>query len=171
MQRRWIVLSLGIACVTVFAYARWQFSPPTVSSQPEVTVLWESPLFETVDLSGAVSADGGSLLHTDWSTGNLVLRDLAVGESRLVVDKGTWSDSNEFATVSAPSPDGRLVAYNWWRSDFRWDLRVTGLDGTEPRILHRFEEGGPPTPVAWSPDSKQLAAFVPTSRGTRMVSR
>ena len=58
---------------------------------------------------GEISPDGTYLSFTDWSTGDLAIRELATGKSRRLTDKGPWTKSQEFALQSKWSPDGKQV--------------------------------------------------------------
>ena len=122
-------------------------------------------LEETVGQDSSVSANGRFFSLTDWSTGDLVLRDLTTGEDRRITDKGSWYDAYEFARLSVPSPDGSCVAYNWFNSDGTFEVRLVGLEGADPTVLH--QEGL--SPLAWSPDGRTLAAAVPDGAGTRQI--
>ena len=75
---------------------------------------------------GGISADGRWVSFTDWTDGNLALFETKTGEIRYLTDKGSWSDSFEFALTSATSPDGSRVAYNWWTRKFAFELRIAG---------------------------------------------
>jgi len=113
---------------------------------------------DDVDTSGRPSSDGAYLTYVDWETGDLAFRDLRTGEKRRLTNKGSWAVSHEFALSSVPSPDGKQVVYDWFNKDFRWDLRVVGLDGSAPRILNSNKEVEELDPVDWSPDGKDILA-------------
>jgi TolB protein len=51
----------------------------------------------------------------------------------------------------APSPDGRLLAYNWPGTD-GWELRLTSLERPGPSVLLVGRPGGRPLAPAWSRD-------------------
>ncbi|MFQ5927127.1 MAG: hypothetical protein ACE5MH_06805, partial [Terriglobia bacterium] len=106
---------------------------------------------------GTVSPDGRYFTFVDWSTGDLAIRELATGEKRRLTDKGTWAESEEYAEQSIVSPDGQQVAYAWFNGQF-YDLRVIGLDGSEPRVVYRNEDVEYLWPGAWSPDGKYVTA-------------
>ena len=108
--------------------------------------------------SGAPSPDGRYLSSTDWDTGNLEVLDLMTGETRGLTNKGSWSESDEFAQNSIISPDGKQVAYAWFNKDF-YELRLVDLDGSEPRILYGNAEVEYVQPYGWSPDGEILALF------------
>ncbi|MFQ5789720.1 MAG: TolB family protein, partial [Acidobacteriota bacterium] len=110
-----------------------------------------------VDITGAISPDDRFLTYTDWSTGNLALRDLKTGEDRHLTNKGSWLESDEFALFSTISPDSKKVAYAWFSKDGFYDLRMIGADGSDPGVLYRDEELYP-WPRDWSPDGKNVLA-------------
>ena len=105
---------------------------------------------------GAISPDGRFLSYTDWSTGDLAVQDLKIGESRRLTQKGSWA-SPEFAqALHAISPDGKHVAYGWQGTSC--DLRLVALDGSEPRILYRNEDIAVILPEDWSRDGQHILA-------------
>ena len=109
---------------------------------------------------GAISPDGRFLSYTDWSTGDLAVQDLKTGEKRHLTDKGSWLKAPEFAqAVQAISPDGKQVAYGW-QSKNGCDLRIIGLDGSNPRVLYRNDEIGVIEPQDWSRDGKHILATI-----------
>ncbi len=110
--------------------------------------VWAGP---DVDVLGSVSPDGRYLSYTDKTTGDLVLRDLATGTTRRLTNEGSSTDLR----VSAISPDGKEVAYNWDNKDGSTDLRLVRLDGSAPRILYSNKEVFP-VPIDWSPDGKYI---------------
>lgn len=117
-----------------------------------------------VDGMGAPSLDGRILSYTDWTTGDLALRDLTTGHMRRLTDTGGWEKSGDFAELSLPSPDGAAVAYAWFNDrDARekkysmYDLRLTGTaPGSRPRVIYQSADLGWVSPVAWSPDGQHL---------------
>ena len=129
-----------------------------VTAQDPVKPILKNYKVAEVDFSGAVSRDGRFLSYVDWSTGDLAIRDLKTGENRRLTNKGSWLESNEFANNSTISPESTQVAYAWLNKDGFWDLRVIGLDGSEPRILYRNEEISAIWPKDWSPGGKHILA-------------
>ena len=111
------------------------------------------------DGSGAPSPDGRSLLFVDWSTGDLAVRDLTTGENKRLTNKGTWSDSNDYADASIFSLDGQRIAFTWATRGY--ELRVIGRDGSNMRVLHSHpEETRYVQPMGWTPDGKQIVAVL-----------
>lgn len=116
----------------------------------------------------ALLADGHALVYTDWTTGDLAMHDLETGETRRLTQKGTWAESNEYAMFPIPSPDGQYVAYTWSNeSNGGWDLRIVGIDGSEPRVLYRTANYA--EPKDWSTDGTQILALVARGDGTAQI--
>ncbi|HCA81076.1 MAG TPA: hypothetical protein DEP53_15205, partial [Bacteroidetes bacterium] len=124
---------------------------------PELSVrqLWTGP---GVDIEGGISQDGRYLSFTDWSTGDLAVRDMSTGSIRRLTNKGSWS-SRECADFSAVSPDGKQVAYAWLDKSGYCSLRAVRIDGSEPRILYRGT-GEYLLPEAWSQDGTEILAVL-----------
>jgi Tol biopolymer transport system component len=120
------------------------------------------------DVTGKVSPDGRFLSFTDWeSGGNVAIRDLATGQSRLLTSTGSLTGSR-FSEYSVPSPDGKSVAYSWLNPNSSFDLCVVGVDGSNPRALRTAGDGvRDHIPLAWSPDSRHVLAAFAKADGTR----
>ncbi len=117
---------------------------------------------------GAISPDARFLTYTDWSTGDLAVRDLETGVTRGLTQKGTW-DIPEFAqAVQAISHDRRYVAYGW-QGMSSCDLRIVDLDGSEPRILYRDEAIANVLPQDWSRDGRHILATFFRKDGTSQI--
>jgi Tol biopolymer transport system component len=140
------------------ARARLGRTEPPATTRGDRSV-WAGP---RVDGFGTISPDGRFLTYTDWwTTGGLVLRELASGNERRLTS-GSYADGQTL--YSAISRDGRQVAYQWFRNDKkRYELRVASLQGTgmpeSSRVLD-LEDAEGIAPYDWSPDGKWLAAFV-----------
>jgi len=108
-----------------------------------------------VDVSGEVSPDGRYISYTDWETfGYLAVYEIATGKKRHLTnqtEEGHWGIVNR----SSWSPDSKQIAYIWWNNEAFWDLRIIGLDGSEPRVLYRDKDVSP-WPADWSPDGKHI---------------
>jgi Tol biopolymer transport system component len=119
--------------------------------------VWTGP---KVDLNGSVSSDGRYLSYVDWDTGDLALHDLVANTDRHLTNKGTWAKSDEFAEESAISRDGKQVAYSWFNTKGRYELRLVSMETagfTQPRQLFDNEDVVWTGPYDWSPDGKWLA--------------
>ncbi len=133
------------------ARARLGGSAPENDGRIVVRQVWSG---DNVNLQGRPSPDGRYFVHTDSESGDLVIRDLKSGESRLLTrDAGA---GGHYVSAFAPvfSPDGSQVAYQWW-SDPKTSLRLIGSDGSNMRVL--MDSTQRPIPVAWSPDGKWIA--------------
>lgn len=106
---------------------------------------------------GEPSPDGKYLSFTDWGMGDLAIIDVVTGKKRLLTKRKGWYPM-EFALYSRWSPDGKSLAYGWLSEGKNLDMRIIGLDGSEPRILYQNKELQA-APVDWSPDGKYILAF------------
>lgn len=122
------------------------------------------------DPEGSVSPDGRYVSYTDWTTGDLAVRDLQNGQSRRLTDKGAWSESGEYAEGSVFSPEGAQIAYGWLNQDRVFELRVIDLQGSAARVL--FSDKNNVTfiwPQSWSPDGSQILAAVSRTDRSRQI--
>jgi Tol biopolymer transport system component len=112
-----------------------------------------------VDTLGAVSPDGRYLSFVDWETGDLAIRELATGTNRRLTNKGSWTQSTEFALFSKWSPDSRRIVYQWYNKDEVYELRIVDIEASNPRILYqpRTKEDYV-QPFDWSPDRRSILA-------------
>jgi Tol biopolymer transport system component len=120
----------------------------------KIRKVWEGPSVE--HLMGEPSPDGKYLSYVDWDTGDLAILDIATGKKRHLTNKGTWAESSEFAEYTRWSPDGSQIAYDWFNENNFIEIRIIGLDGSEPRILYRNENVDWIQTYDWSPDGKQI---------------
>jgi hypothetical protein len=103
-----------------------------------------------------VSHDGNSFFFTDWETGDIAVRDLATGKTRRLTNKGSWLQSSEHGQIPVSSPDGKQVAYCWFGKNSSPELRVVGIDGSQPRVVYHSDEFNWLHPLQWTPDGKQV---------------
>ena len=107
-----------------------------------------------VNLEGSISGDGRYLSFTDWSTGDVALRDLAAGESRRLTNK----ESFDWAQTSSMSHDGSMVAYAcWYHKPNTYELHLVPAKGGEPRVLFANREWT--RALAWTPDDQHVLAY------------
>lgn len=125
----------------------------SVPSGISVRKVWD----DAIDPGGNPSPDGRYLSFTDWSSGDLAIRDLKTGENRRLTKKGSWAavpdEENEGSVIS---PDGKLVAFNWFKYGKKeeCEIRVIGADGSGDRVLSK--KPSYLWPYAWSPDGKSI---------------
>ncbi|MCK4819529.1 tetratricopeptide repeat protein, partial [bacterium] len=110
------------------------------------------------DFVGTPSPDGRYLTTVDWETGDLAIKEIPTGKLRRLIHRDTLEKSYEYALLSIWSPDGKKVAYMWFNEEEFFELRIIGLDGSEPRILYRNKETAYVRPFDWSPDGKYILA-------------
>ena len=113
------------------------------------------------DFGGRVSPDGRYVSFADWDTGNLAIHDVVTGDDQQATSGGSFSDSENFAEESRWSPDGTQLAYTRYveiEGAVRgYELRVTGVDDLESRLLYRDDDVFYPYPGGWSPDGRSLS--------------
>jgi len=107
------------------------------------------------------SPDGRYVSFANGKNGNLAILDLTTGESWDITDEGHWGRTERHAISSTWSPDGKQIAYHWFNEDTQ-ELRIVGLDGSEPRVLHPSEEskGRIFGCYDWSQDGKYILAWL-----------
>lgn len=119
---------------------------------------WEGP---DVDIYGAVSPDGNYISYTDSKTYNLAVWELATGKRRRLTKNPNLSG---YAGQPIFSPDEKQIAFVW--SVWDTELRLIGLDGSNPRTLFRNK-----SPYSldfqladWSPDGNHILALIPGAK-------
>lgn len=122
---------------------------------------------DALELNGAPSPDGRYITFTDWSTGDLALRDLETGKNRHVTGKGSWS-TDHYAERSVFSPDGKQIAYSWWAGERSYELRVIGVDGSNPRVIFRQDRTWL-APLDWTSDGKQILSWITQEGGSEAL--
>jgi Tol biopolymer transport system component len=94
-------------------------------------------------------------------TGDVVVRDLRTGVDRRLTEGADWF--SEYMGTARVSPDGRLVAYDWYiHKEDAVELRIVSLAAGEPvrpRTVFRAETNDGAYMSAWMPDGKQLLAL------------
>ena len=120
------------------------------------------------DNLGSVGLDGRFLAATDWTTGDIVLRDTLTGEMRQVTKTGDIMKSGTFGYFAKLSPDEKRIAYAWFDTKTeRFDLWLIGTDGTGARLLYRDEKAAYILPYCWTPDGKSIVAIVNVTKGDK----
>jgi len=104
-----------------------------------------------------VSPDGRFTAQTDWSTGDLAVRDLETGEVRRLTASGESGDAED----AVFSRDGKWVAYSWYddAEPAYYKLGVVDIEGTNPRIIYRDRATNWIQAEDWSPDGRYVLAY------------
>jgi Tol biopolymer transport system component len=103
----------------------------------------------------SISADGRYMGFTDYSTGDLGIRDLKTGKSRRLTNTGGWAKDRDFAEFPVISPDGRQIAYAWWGNGTKAEVKVIQTEGGHPKTIWQANSENL-IPESWTADSKQL---------------
>ncbi|MEP6601407.1 MAG: protein kinase [Nitrospirota bacterium] len=93
---------------------------------------------DEVDAFGSISPDGSALSFTDWSTGDLAIRDLNTGVNRRLTHEGR---RDRQALNSVFSPDSKRIAYTWLNGDSD-EVRLINTDGSAGRVVLRTSGKG-----------------------------
>lgn len=111
------------------------------------------------------SPDGKSLAFVNWANGNLVLCDVASGQSRELTTDATWEVPNQYCDSMLWSRDGAQIAYSWTKGD-SGELRLVPRTGGKPRTVVTFP-GQAFFPQAWSSDGRFILGMLTESPGAR----
>ncbi|MDP3001145.1 MAG: tetratricopeptide repeat protein [Bryobacterales bacterium] len=117
-------------------------------------------------LEGSPSPDGR--YHSFHEAGDVFLRDLVTGQNRRLTNRrwGTAQEPGEYAGVSVISGDGKQIAYSWCIEE-NCEIRVMGIDGSNPRTVFRDKEYGRwPELYQWTADGKQILALLLGDKGS-----
>ncbi len=135
----------------------------TVSAEQDSTPLVARRVWAGASPFTSPFPDGRYLAH--GGGGYLWVRDLRTGESRRLTEQ-----SRRLVEYNSVSPDGELIAYAWWNDAGGIELRVIGMDGSQPRVLYGDESVTWLAPHGWSPDGENiLAVFTGEERKTEIV--
>jgi Tol biopolymer transport system component len=150
--------------------------PSQIKEGMAIRMLWK----ETGQLSafGQISPDGR---HLSWmsDSGDLEIKDLKTGESRVLTNEGDWEKSVTFVTGSRWSPDGKQIVYSWYMLPFKntkqdiYELRIINAfeNNAKPRILYRGEEGEAIKLEGWFPDGKSILVSIAKGPDERIIAR
>src|SRR5688500_11250251 len=111
------------------------------------------------------SADGRYMSYIG-ENGNLTIYNFGTGESRLLTNKKSWSESHSQATYSIPSHDGKHIAYVWYDADSSkeglYEIRIASLGNSDGqhRVVFRTNSEIPRVVLDdWSSDGRNLLAI------------
>ena len=138
------------------------------------TGLTARQILSDVDPWASISSDGRWIATTDWTTGDLAVRDLVNGTTtRLTltgganVGKKLW---DSWAESPVLSPDRRQVAYNWYAAA-GYQLRIAdAVPGSKQQTLVNKPEFVYFRIAGWAPDQKAiLVAAEKSDRSARQL--
>lgn len=120
--------------------------------------------------AGKPSPDGKYFAFTDWDTGNLAIYEVATGNKRYLTKEGSWiPDHIQYVENSTWSPDGKQIVYDWQNESGSIELRLIGIDGSNPQTLYKNDEWIWVQTFDWSADSKQILACFQRKDHTRQI--
>jgi Tol biopolymer transport system component len=162
-----LVAAAFVTATTVIGGSRltraWEAALPIAGSQPTMRKVVVPAM--GLMRAGTPSFDGRIYSNTDINE-DLLVFDLASGESRTITDKGK---ADEYAEFSAASPDGRQVVYSWLGANDTYDLRLTSVDGGPPRVLVPSGRAIQIVPVEWSRDGSRVLCLFRQDAGRFQV--
>ncbi len=132
--------------------------------------LYDGPGF---DWCNGLSSDIRYLSHRDWTTGNIAIADLRNGSVRPVTTSGSISlvtaQTGEFGECAIFSPDDKRIAF-YWDAGKTTELRVVGIDGSNPRTLYKGDTTKPYLrTLDWSHDGRLILTAVSLKKTTHIA--
>ena len=125
----------------------------------KVRQVWADQESDIEIRGGAISPNGRYHAFIDWNTsGDLAILEVASGKIRRPTNRDSWDPSGGYGMSPRWSPDGKQIVYLWDEERGPSDLRVIGIDGSNPRVLYKNEEWPWVQPYDWSPDGKHILA-------------
>lgn len=120
-----------------------------------------------IDILTATSPDGKFLAYTDWTTGNLVVKNLATHRKRKLTD-ADWSLSPAFALRPVWSHDGKSIAYGWYRETYFTDLRIVdAVTGVSHAVYSHPDISI--SPQDWHPDGTMILCNIANFNRDRQI--
>ena len=158
------ILVLGsLVLATAVPLTHTAFTKAVDDHAPGMSVrhVWEVDPDSTVYPSG-VSRDGRYVSFVDWTAGNLAIRDLTTGTSRMVTKNTSWESLSGWNEESVISPDGKRIAYHWFVEEAGeniFTLRIIDIDGSNDRALIHDKNTPWARPFDWSPSGESLLVY------------
>ena len=112
--------------------------------------IWKEP---GTDFLGSVSPDGRFHAYIHWGEGDLAIRDLTSGESKILIHNADAAKG--FAMTPMFSKNGKQIAYSWWNPNHTYDLFLIDVNNPSPRRLYRHE-GEHVDPAFWLSDEELI---------------
>jgi Tol biopolymer transport system component len=114
----------------------------------------------------AVSLDGRYYAMRDAPDMGLALFELNSGQKRRLTDAKTITGVLTDATFS---PDGRRIAFGWWKDFASFEVYLIGIDGAGLKMLYHDENTEVSRVAAWSRDGKQILLLLRKNNGPRQM--
>ncbi len=108
-------------------------------------------------VGGFLTADGKYILDLNGKTGDVTRFEIASGQMSKIANRGPWSEMDRALMVTAFSRDGKQIVYDSYSSDWKPQLKIRNLDGSEVRTLYS-ENDFYSMPFDFSPDAASVLA-------------
>ena len=95
----------------------------------------------------------------------LVVLDMTTGLTDTLVPVS----GEEFAQLSITSPDGSLIAYQWWTDRRSYEIRVVDRFTKQVRVLLRDDTLDYPMPIEWATDGSSILLWMKTPQGAGRI--
>jgi hypothetical protein len=108
----------------------------------------------TLDPMTSVSLDGKFFAFTDWTNGNLMIRNLKNGAEKQITNID-WSKTQEFVYHPIWSRDGKYIAYSRYRAINFIELHIVSIFNKQSWVVY----SNPKyiiLPQDWPPDGKKI---------------
>ena len=172
----------AILLVALIAFSRSSAVGPVAEAQSAGRGIQTTEVCEQCDWIGSVSPDGRHISETDWSTGNVGLREFESEELRLVTSTGSKPEAIGGTATHVFSPDGSFLAFGWTGQGGRSEVRKISVDSRdgEPSLVYSDDDLLSIEAAGWSPgneifvtgnraDWTTVLGFVPADGGELRV--
>jgi len=95
----------------------------------------------------------------------LVVLDMTTGLTDTLVPVS----GEEFAQLSITSPDGSLIAYQWWTDRRSYEIRVVDRFTKQVRVLLRDDTLDYPMPIEWARDGSSILLWTKMPQGVGRI--
>jgi Tol biopolymer transport system component len=141
--------------------AKERLSRLTKTESPNEIAIRQVWTGNDVDNSGSISADGEYITFTNWVTGNLELHDLKANKNNPVTNDGNLKDKDsvQFVDKSLISPDGKQIAYLWYRDRGDkgiYELRLIKVGNQTPVTLYYCSKNEYIIPEVWFSNGNKI---------------
>jgi Tol biopolymer transport system component len=114
-------------------------------------------LADASGVGGFLTADGKYILGLNGKTGDVTRFETASGQMSKITNKRPWSEMDMELMGTAFSHDGKQIAYDSYTSDWKPQLIIRSLDGSDRRTIYG-EKDCYAMPLDWSPDAASIIA-------------